>query len=434
MEGDIMLELSNGFIDLDELAGSQVDIRLEAEPSVPARGAKSRIGWEVSGAEEVRVWHTDTRPLEPDLDWFGVFEAAEPVPASGERELEIDRETAVFVVARAGSEIRGERHLIEIEEKIDRKGDEAGCEPPEQLFAKMESTPHISATQLRERIPLAMVTWEAFEWLDMWAAPPAPPAITVTAPNPVIFTDESSTVTWTVSDTNCVSTGETIHITGLVADATNPSGSKYDGGGWGSGWSVGCGGGNPGSRTIQGVQGKRHTVLHVHASNAASKSGAKSQWIDTLGIPKFEGNADATRKAWVRATLKKIDAELRNGRVLSDTYLDSTVKAFKKGCLSRKTIWSRMLAELENLDITPIKCEDTQDVTKASASFESYTGRIFLRWKPGTMPSEYALCHELAHKAGFHQSLFACGLSVADIECDADHVASAILGLAPDPC
>jgi hypothetical protein len=156
--------------------------------------------------------------------------------------------------------------------------------------------------------------------------------------------------------------------------------------------------------------------------------------VDVLGIPEFEGNATASRKAWVRATLEKIDTELRKGRVLSDAYLDSTVKAFQKGCLTRKAVWSRMLAELQNLDITPIMCEDTKDPSKSYAAFQPYAGRIYLRWKPTTMPSEYALCHELAHKAGFHQSLYASGLSHADIECGADHVASAILGLKPDPC
>lgn len=427
-----MLGLSDRFIDLDELAGSRIDIRLGAEPSMPARGETCRIAWDVSESDEVRLWYTDMRPTEPDLDWFGVFEAAEPVAVRGERELSVESDTTVFIVARAGSEIRGERLLIETEKTVERLGDKPGCDPSEMIVQKMVSAPHMSDRS--ELMMRRMVPWEAFEWFDLWDAPPAPPAITINAPNPVIFTDESTTVTWKVADTNCVSTGESIHITGLVPDPTNPSGSKYDGGGWGSGWSIGCGGGNPGSRTLQGAQGKRHALIHVHASNAAGKSGAKSQWADVLGIPKFEGNATASRQAWVRATLKKIDTELRKGRVLSDGYLDSTVKAFKKGCLTRKGIWSRMLAELQNLDITLIKCEDTQDKTKAAATFETYTGRIFLRWKPTTMPSEYALCHELAHKAGFHSGLYACGLSAADIECGADHVASAILGLKPDPC
>lgn len=232
-----------------------------------------------------------------------------------------------------------------------------------------------------------------------------------------------------------MTTGETIEITRLLADQANPSGSKYNGGGWGSGWTPSCFGGNPGSRTIQGNQwGSGRTIIHVHASNAAGKSASGSQWIHTLGIPKFEGNCTANRQTWIRASFRKIATKLQEGRVLYDSYLDNTVKAFKKGCLTREGIWWRLLAELQNLNIAPIKCEDTTDPKAAFASFEAYTGRIYLRWKGTESPSEYALCHELVHKAGFHNSLYACGLSPNDIECDADHVASAILGLQPDPC
>lgn len=433
-----MLETTHAFSDLEELVGSSLIVRLEAEPAVVIRGETCRLNWTVSGADEVRLWHTYATPSAPEpLDWYRVFEEGEFVSPDSESKLPLERDTAFFVVARSGSQIRGERLLVEIDLESPRPESEVGCDPPERTLEKMEFAPHTGyASEIGHvsRIRPDLFGLSGAELAELWSAPPAPPTISITAPNPVIFTDESTSVGWNVSDTNCVSTGETMNVTRLLVDPTNPSGSKYDGGGWGSGWSVGCGGGNPGSRTIQGAQGSRHTVIHVHASNAFGKSGAKSQWVDTLGVPKFEGNSTAARQAWIRASFKKIDAKLREGRVLYDGYLDGTVKAFKKGCLTRTAVWSRLLAELENLTITPIKCEDTSDQAKAYASFESYTGRIILRWKPGKSPSEYALCHELVHKAGFHQSLYACGLSQKDIECGADHIASAILGLQPDPC
>jgi hypothetical protein len=429
-----MAGTATDFVDLDDLAGSSTQIRLVLEPEVLGRGETSRVTWEVSGAEEVRIWHTDTRAGTPEpLNWFGVFEAGEPVPPSGERELVIDEDTAVFVVVRAGARIQGERAVAEVDHEKRRPVDEPGCDPTPGMHEKMEMQPHRFASGM-DRLRALPDGWDWLAFEGLWSAPPAPPSITMTAPSPVIFTDESSTVTWNVTDTNCVTTGETMTITRLVADPTDPSGSKYDGGAWGSGWTVSCGGGNPGSRTVQGSRGQRHTVLHVHASNAVGKSGAKSQWVDTLAIPKFDGNATPARKAWIRATLKKIDAKLREGRVVSDGYLDTTVKAFKKGCLTRQGVWARLLAELQNLDLVTIKCEDTQDKSKPTASWQTYSGLIYLRWRQGIGPSEYALCHELVHKVGFHQGLYGCGHSKDDIECGVDHVASAILGLAPDPC
>jgi hypothetical protein len=154
--------------------------------------------------------------------------------------------------------------------------------------------------------------------------------------------------------------------------------------------------------------------------------------MDILSVPQFTGVAIPTRMSFVRATLKEIDQKLRYGCIYNDTALDSTVPAFKDGHLSRTQVWSRLLAELQNMKLITFLIEDlkgtSQEIQNTSpASWQGYaTGnQITLRWKVdlSLMPSPYAIMHELVHKCGFHDALLPY-YSHSEIEDQTDTVAS----------
>lgn len=141
------MEVTHAFADLEELvrSPSSLQIRLVPEPAVATRGETCRLSWIVEGADEVRLWYTDVRPSAPaPTDWYRVFEEGEPVSAEDERKLPLDQDTAFFMLARAGSQIRGERVLVEIHREPQRIEAEIGCAPTERILEKMTFTPHVA--------------------------------------------------------------------------------------------------------------------------------------------------------------------------------------------------------------------------------------------------------------------------------------------------
>lgn len=387
-------------------------------------GDKIQLRWDTSDSRDVRLWHTASMPYAPEpLNWTRIVQLAEQVPPQGERELTIERDTAFYLVAISDAYVCGTRLLVEMRKEAHPEEIQFACEPPEGVLQKMSEAPHVTwwdtpVSSPYVVVPLNIGVAGRFGPSYWMAGPPGPPiSMNVTAQ--VIFTDESSLITWNVPNATCVSTSFQADKTTLVPDATVFSGSKYDGGSWGVGGSPLCTGPNPGSWNLMGQQwGPRHIEAHVSAKNAMGVTSSVKKEVDILGVPQFQGAATTLRKAAVRQAYKEMTQLLRAGRVKDDAFLDTQVKAFQKGYLNRQQVWARLLAELQNLNITTIKCEDAPG---AHGNFSPFSGTITLRWWGGYGPGmPYVPIHELVHK-----------VSLTLDETDTDAIASAILGIPP---
>jgi hypothetical protein len=412
------------------------------------KGETVILRWTVKEAEKTKFWENPVGPSAPELlNWERISELGKKVKMADEVEVRPEETTAYYLVSMSPLGMRGKRIVVEVlvEKKEPRKP--YVCSPPRQILNKMDAKPHLALVkQPIKTLTQADILSQIIAVLKQgyqWTAPPDPPLINISANPPVIFEDETSVVSWNISNANSSDHGVVSNMDGLTADPTDPSGAKLWGASWGSGGAPPCTNAACMSitNTIKGQQWKQNWLyFYVHAHNVFGKSASESCWVDILSIPQFTGEYSVSysgfpsRQAWIRDTLKKIDEKLENGCILNDVSLDQTVDAFKKGYLSRKEIWINLRVALQNMKIVTFKCENvpgtgTSTQNTAPASWKSYGNVITFRWKPdlGWGPSEYAVMHELVHKCGFHDALFNFNYTVSEIEDQTDKVASACM-------
>jgi hypothetical protein len=410
-----------------------------------ARGEAVLLRWAVKEAEEATMWESKVLPTAPEpLDWGRISHLGKPIKRADKLEVKPEKTTAYYLVAKTQRGLRGKRIVVEVKVKKKTSLKPFICSPSIKVYDKMESRPHIGwigkpFKPAVDEVILAQIQ-AALKLAQQWNSPPLPPMINIVANPKVIFEDESCVFSWNVSNANSVRCSLNESADYLLADSSDPSGTKHDGGGIGHGDWLPCT--DPACMsstwTIGGPALKqRNSWFHVWADNVLGGSATAGQWTDILSIPNFTGNYTtpysgfSSRQAWIRDTLKKIDEKLRNGCILSDVSLDQTVDAFKQGYLSRQEVWANLLCALQNMKLVTFKCEnllgtDQSVIDTPPASFQPYSNLLIFRWKPdlGLGPTEYAIMHELVHKCGFHNDLLMY-YSGSDIEYQTDLVASA---------
>jgi hypothetical protein len=356
----------------------------------------------------------------------------EKISLSEKVDLAPEATTAYYLVAKGILGMRGKRILIEvIQEELEPVRQPETWKPQERFLARMEDTLHVGwidrlakFTPSRTDIHFAAVLRLAERWL----AGPTPPGINLSASTEVIFDDESSTLSWNISNSNCAEMGETLDKTGMVVDPTKTSGTKIAGGGWGAGGMPPCG--LPLSSSVQvssqvSYGGPGHLQFWITAHNTAGESATATQWIDTLSVPQFKGTSTPTRISGIREALRAIDKKLRNGCICNDTALDTSVAAFTNGQLNRMELWARLLAELQNITLDTFNCQDVADDSWGAGHWVDYTNEIGLEWSYSNIPYlEYVILHELVHKSGFNGDLLTF-YSKKDIEDQAHAVSGA---------
>jgi hypothetical protein len=258
-------------------------------------------------------------------------------------------------------------------------------------------------------------------------APPTPPQVGVSVTASVIFEDEKTSVSWTTSkDASCVTTGLGARASRLVADASQLTGVKADGGLWGGGGSPACGAPGAGQRTIGISDVLSSPNYHgcvatwgVSAANAQGGQASQHVVIDILGLPTFSGACSPARQTAIKAAVKDVCARLRKGSLLNNGKLDATIDAFKTNYITRVQLWSRLMVALQNLNLVTFSCHDfATDKENYGGHWDEYGNEIKLGWSPGYQPYlEYVILHELIHKCGFNGAMkSAKNYSNADIE------------------
>lgn len=396
---------------------SRPSLQFSSDKTVIEKGQSVTLQWSAPECEEVVFWKTALVPTAPELlDWWAIYRLGERTKASGTLEVSPEKSTAYFLVGRSPKGLVGQR--IVIGTKSSPPGAEPlACSATGVMSGRMQRLPQEWVVQRVRPVRSFLVAQieTALRIGELWESPADQPYIQLSASSPVIFEDETAVLSWNISNANYADSGDYLTRTFLLPDPYQPSGSKYDGGDLSLGAT--CGGALPlnGSRTLDGPTEKAQCLrVNVTATNLLGKVASSAQWVDILSVPQFAGVASAARVSFVRATLKEIDQKLRSGCIINDTPLDSTVPAFKAGHLSRAEVWSRLVAELQNMGLTTFLLQDLKGTSQAiqdaaSASWASYAkgNQITLCWKVdlNLMPTPYAIMHELVHKCGFHDAL-----------------------------
>ena len=402
------------------------EMELFVEPQVQSQGKPVLIGWKAE-ADEVLMWHSPDAlvNIEPD-NWAGISHLCKPVEQSGRIEMPLETSTALYLVARSANAWSGIQEIIPLAAReLEKKP--TTWSPLPQYLPQMEDRSFVKWTSMNHR-PL----WEALlpqlRSLAKTAATwNAGPTVTLTASPQVIFEDESSTLSWSLANSNCASSGLSHHKTGLVIDTSSYSGTRRGGGGFGAGSSLPCGvqnGTGSWEVTSKVTSGPSHARAWLNASSPIGSSIEKTVWIDLLSVPKSQG-ATPQRLAEIRNAIRDIDSRLRTGCIINDTWLDSKVDAFKKQHINRKQFWFRLLAELQNIGLVTFICNDVSDTDWSAGSWKDFTNDIVLEWSPSHTPYlEYVILHELCHKVGFNGSLLKY-YSVPEVENQAHTVSGA---------
>jgi hypothetical protein len=121
--------------------------------------------------------------------------------------------------------------------------------------------------------------------------------------------------------------------------------------------------------------------------------------------PLFDG-CNPERQGAIEVALKNIYHRLLDGCIRDNGELDDEVAAFADGRLHRLAFWSRLRAELENINLTTFRCLEVDDEEWRGGRWSEYTNEIELHWSPNFSPDlPYVILHELIHKSGFHSDL-----------------------------
>jgi len=388
------------------------EFELSASATRIRKGESTTVQWNVQRAEEATFWTSTVLPEAPEpLDWQRISMLGQKVALSDKVELTPEETTACYIVAKGGFGLRGIRIVIEVipEELAPTRKPET-WEPQKRYLARMTDTSHVGWIDLPAKLnhPEFATGFEfVMKLAETWYAG-TPPNISMSVSQKVMFSDETSTLSWTITNANSAEMGENISKTFLAVDLTSTSGTKLTGGGYGAAGMPPGGLNLNGSGTLtgQGFYTSGHRVFCITAHNIAGLSATASKWMDTLPVPQFKGSSTATRKSDIRSAIKTIDEYLRNGSIYNDTALDTSVAAFKNGHLNRKEFWARLLAELENIKLDTFNCQVTTDANWGGGHWSDYSNEIKLDWSPSYTPNlEYVILHELVHKCGFNGNL-----------------------------
>lgn len=420
----------------ESLIQEPVGFRIDAmPPKVHFSADRTRIQqdgtvelrWAVEDAADVAFWSDTLSPFESEyVDWAMISMLGEKVEPIDELVVSPERTTAYYLVARSPAGIVGKRELVTIAEAGERSA-ALTWGPPDMSDPRMVDLPYMAATPVwKPAEKIQEYLWWMTEQPEISAAFMFPTVHFTIAPD-VVFTDESATATWSVTNALSVGTSHMVSSTLTVADTDERSGTRVNGGSHG-------GGGSPPS--YEGVHsgqwtldsgmwgwGPSHYAYGLFVTSPYGKSITASRDVDILGVPQFAGSATAERRRDIRDAIRLLTRRLRGGRILNDASLDNSVAAFRDHRLERRSFWGRLLTEIHNLNLVTFNC--IQGVS-AGGSWDEYKNEIKLIWSSTHAPRlDYVIAHELIHKCGFHGDL--TGYTAAEIEQQAHLVTSAVI-------
>lgn len=404
---------------LDHTLGPEIQVF--AESTCIKRGQPVAINWHVEGAEWATLWISASLPYASEpLNWLRIAEIGETVPIEERIERVLEVTTAFYIVAKNPLGLSGRRVIVEVAEEIETVAEPETWSPQKQFLPQMEDPSQLAWVELSINDELTVLLDQLVLKLhtgEVWHAG-SPPNLSLSASPQVIFTDENATLSWKITNANCAQLGVTMNRTDLVVDGSNISGTKPQGGGWGSGGMPPCVlQMNDNCKFSGKFFGHGHQVHWLSASNVMAKSASASRWIDILSIPKYKGAATPSRKSDIRSALKTIDNKLRQGAVYNDSSLDSKVPVFKNNHLNRKAFWWRLVEEIENIELDTFHCKDVANKDWGAGHWQEYANEIVLEWSPQHTPwLAYVIVHELMHKCGFNSTLKKWGYNKNEIE------------------
>ncbi|MFZ0159526.1 MAG: hypothetical protein WAL50_10900 [Kineosporiaceae bacterium] len=355
------------------------------------------------------------RPWAPQLlNWARIARLGEDVPVDGSAERTAETTSVIYLVALGdGGAWGGAYQPVEVTETRPARVEPHEWSPRPEFLPRMRQGP--------DGVWRAIGTIRGSSWGSGSAG------ASVSAAPEIIFTDEQSTVTWSVTNATGATMSESAHTSTLLPGGI--SGTMHDGGSWGAGATPGCGAPMSGSWPVSGqTSGHCRRYYAVHACTAPGQpSAADTAWLDVLGVPTFTGAATSARVKEIRDAVKAIDLALRQGAVINDPALDATVDAFTTGRIDRRQFWYRLLDELENLHLDTFACQDVTDKKWGGGHWSDYGNQILLDWSPSYTPAlDYVIAHELIHKCGFNGCLLTW-YSHSQIETMCHEVSSSVI-------
>lgn len=397
------------------------EIEFSSEPTQIKKKGSVVLKWNAKEAEETILWkNTVVSPAH--VDWLQISQLGEKVRPQNEIKLALEQTTAFYLAARNHRGWSAKRIVVELKEKkAQPKGEMWDRNLPERFAKRMEKksdgepTPVIVAQIGTHQIEQAFKHIREPRMVPLSGG--LPPLINMSVSSEVIFQDESSTISWDIKNADVSSLSIGGYETVLIPNGDS-SGVKHNGGGYlSSGYPPVQGDWN-GSEKINGTFFKTYQEFYVGISSiGGGVTSTADVWMDRLYTPNFGGNGSTpSRIKEIRDALRDIDKRLHYGCIYWDTYLDTTLPAFKNKHLNRIDFYTLLRDVVLNISIVTFNCQDLPDSDygpppkHGTGDFADYDSQVHLNWFPSHTPNVlYVVLHELIHKCGFNIDLMMKG-------------------------
>ena len=385
-----------------------LDVKPEEGRITPKDAAT--VSWRAQGVDELSL-HSEVRhPLDPLLvDWWQLSNRSQKIAVEGEMTL-TPKVTTTHTLAAIGA--HGRRMASVVIDVVTEKPE------PKEPITWSQWVPEFVPDILPAFLP---DYFERFGRRNI-ACLGAGPAIRFSANPRTVFVDEEVTLTWDIECSSCATMSQRGWHTTLIADPREVEGTRFQFGGAWAADPVVCSLDMEGGRVVSGWSGPGTYNFTILAEGFDGTMVARTQRLGFLPRPRYEG-CTADQRTLIERALKDIYTSLLDGCILNNRELDTEVRQFREGALSRERIWSRVIDELRNLNLITFRCEETTDA-KRGGGWSDRSNTINLYWMGGSQPTTYAVFHEFIHKSGFNGRLIP-RYTGAEVEEGAHRVAAA---------
>ena len=319
----------------------QIDLKVQpASPQVKPGGSLT-FSWSARNAD--RLFIAQGPPglrRHTGVAWVGVDRKGREAPTRGELTVTPSSNTVYTFAARGQNGRQSQSVHIDVVSPRAKPKPTIWCQQWERL-----------PPDFRRRFEEGASRWAECFGRDA--------SVSFSAADRVLYTDENTTLEWDIACSDCAEMSEGGTSVVLVADATQDSGTRIAHEvGWGSEPLV-CSLDMNGRSTISALTPGQYR-WSISANAVWGSAAGASAHVASIPRANIEG-ANAERASEIERTIKTMAADLLNGCIRDASALDDDIAAFRDGWLNRFSFWARLLAEIENLNLITIQCEDVAE-------------------------------------------------------------------------
>lgn len=363
----------------------EIELNVKPESGQIMVEETATLSWKVREAQKVYVLQSPAAmPGVLAIDWQQLGQKDEEVESEGRMAVSPKTTTAYIVVALGKRGRKAQSVILEVLREKPRRGEATfwyqGWEPDWKLDPRL-------------RFDEGVRRWRSCFGRDA--------AVTFSATPRANFIDEEATLAWKIACSDCaqMSSGGS-HII-LVEDLDRPSGTRVASESvWGAD-PFACSLNMEGSGNVGAWEGPGFYYWNIFAEGSWGAADSATVRVCFLPHPQFD-SCNARRRDTIESALKNIYLRLLDGCIRDDDDLDDEVAAFNDGHLDRLAFWRRLLAEVENINLTTFRCVELDDEGWVAGRLD-YTNEIEINWSHN--PGSAVILHELIHKSGFHGAL-----------------------------